>query len=66
MFKASIKTGNAAFRDSESKEYDEYARQKETARILRQIASALECGANRGNCTDYNGNVVGEWHLNSR
>ena len=52
-FKVEIESGNAAF---------ESFADKETARILRELADRIEnTGDNEGVCRDINGNRVGEW-----
>lgn len=68
MFKARIETGNGAFHSEYGDRYSEReARNAEVARILREIADQLEHGyKDGGRCIDYNGNVVGEWHINNR
>lgn len=48
---------NAAFADDAS---------AEVARILREVAIAMEAGRTEGKCRDINGNTVGEWGLRMR
>ncbi len=55
--KITIKTDNAAFGDSDS------ARAEEVARLLREIADALDNGHTGGPVIDLNGNKVGTWDL---
>lgn len=68
MFKANIKTSNAAFHDyvMGNGKFDDYVRNDEVARILREIANKLENGYTSGVCLDMNGNTVGDWHINNR
>lgn len=54
IFELKIDSENAAF--SESPEL-------ETARLLRQTADRLENGNDYGSLTDFNGNLVGKWHM---
>lgn len=64
MFKVKFRTGNAAFHDDYGDTaYDLYVMQRESARIIREIADKLEKGFDCGNCMDINGNKVGEWSL---
>ncbi len=55
MFKMTISTDNAAFDGS-----DCYA---ETARILRDVATAVERGTREGVLHDINGNKIGRFDL---
>lgn len=55
MFEVKIQTGNAAFGE------DRYEKGAEIARILREVADAVESGSSYGTCIDYNGNRVGTW-----
>jgi hypothetical protein len=54
MFKIEIDTGNAAFEDDKG---------AEVARILRDVATALERGTRAAPLHDYNGNRVGRFTL---
>ena len=54
-FTLRIKCENAAFRD------DDFDKAHEVARILREIASDLVNGQDRGPALDANGNTVGRW-----
>jgi len=56
-FTIDISTGNSAFRDEPG------ADAIEVARILRNIARALEAGTLQGGCFDINGNRSGKWEL---
>lgn len=38
----------------------------EAARILRHVADGVELDAKEGNCTDFNGNKVGQWKITGR
>lgn len=62
MFRARIVTGGAAFH-SEEKEMDNYERNAEVARILRDVADRIESGEEYGTCMDINGNAVGDWKI---
>lgn len=62
MFTLTIKTGNAAFA-GENGESDDYARNREIARILRQAAKWLEDGAEKNTLRDSNGNTVGKFEI---
>ena len=44
---------------------DEFARNVEVARILREAAEAIENGATDGHLHDYNGNMVGRFDFTS-
>lgn len=55
MLKLHIRTDNAAF--------DDLNRNIECARILRQVAEALECGSVGAPLHDINGNQVGRFDL---
>jgi hypothetical protein len=57
MFTLEFRTDNAAFDNSMA---------HEAARILRDIAYRLECGAVEGFARDGNGNKVGERALTER
>lgn len=61
MFTLEIKTGNAAFTDPYSGEYDQYAEGAEINRILRNIIGKIEDGCTYGTVFDINGNRVGRW-----
>lgn len=65
MFTIKIETGNAAFCDPNC-EYDNYYRGHETARILRSIADRVESGKTDGYCSDFNGNIVGEYSFEDK
>ena len=54
MFKLTIETGNAAF---------EQECAYECARILRQVADALQSGTRGAPLYDFNGNRVGRFDL---
>lgn len=67
MFKMTIDTGNAAFRN-EYGETDEEMEQLdpsswELRRILKEVEDNLESGSTQGKIFDVNGNRVGEWSL---
>lgn len=65
MFKLTIKTGNAAFANDDG-EKDDYARDREIARILRKLAKRLEDGSGDveiETVSDINGNNVGKWEV---
>jgi hypothetical protein len=60
MLSIKIKTENSAFNQpTEGMGY-------ECARILRDVAAAVEGGMRDGKCFDMNGNKVGEWKLTKR
>ena len=66
MFTVKIRTANAAFADDsapDDERDDGQARRQECARILRQIANALENGQDDGTCHDVNGNSVGGFQI---
>jgi len=63
MFKLTIKTDNAAFRDDDSDGDHQAAAMLECARILREAANRLECGSCSDLLLDYNGNAVGSFVL---
>jgi len=63
MFKLTIKTDNAAFRDDDSDGDHQAAAMLECARILREVANRLECGSCSESLRDYNGNKVGDFIL---
>lgn len=66
MLTLALKTDNAAFHDDDREPDSDRipaATMLECARILRDVASLLENGAENGNCRDANGNKVGEWSL---
>jgi len=54
MFKLRMSTGNEAFTQ---------APERETARLLRQVADRLEAGTVNGSISDANGNQVGTFDL---
>lgn len=58
MFKLSIKTDNAAFKE-------EGNAAPEIERILREIIGKLHRGHTGGDARDHNGNTVGTWSLKS-
>ena len=62
MVEIKFKTGNAAFHDDNGEE-DEYYRNQEVARILREIADKVENYWDAGSIADYNGNKIGEWRV---
>ena len=55
-------TSNAAFYDDNGNE-DEYYRNHEVARVLREIADKVENYWDGGSIADYNGNKIGEWRI---
>lgn len=55
MMEVTIKTENAAFSDGNC--------EQECARILREVADALDRGKLQGTTRDANGNRVGDWYL---
>lgn len=57
-FKLTIETDNAAFQDGEPA--------FEVARILREVADAMENGTNEGPVRDVNGNRVGTFTLDTK
>ena len=62
MFTLTIKTDNAAFQDESARDGerdDGAARAQEVARILRHLASQVDCGAQDCAVVDANGNTVG-------
>ena len=61
MFTLQIDTGNAAFHDERTGEYDEHSEALETSRILKNVIGKLEDGCTYGTMYDYNGNRVGRW-----
>lgn len=64
MLSLKIRTDNAAFEDdSEDIALGTSTRNAEVARILREVAEAIESGDNVGGCRDVNGNSVGSWSL---
>lgn len=52
MFKIEFETDNSAFEDGGS---------YEVARVLKDIADAVESGITHDCIMDYNGNVIGAW-----
>lgn len=56
MFTVTIDTDNAAF-DSTS------GKQREIARILKEIAGLVRAGEDSGKVRDANGNTVGSWEI---
>lgn len=58
MFRLEIETTNAAFGDDPGAD-----RERELARILREVAARAETGQTSGAVHDYNGNTVGTWKL---
>lgn len=63
MVEIKFKTSNAAFHDDNGNE-DEYYRNQEVARILREIADRVEDYWDRGSIADLNGIKIGEWCVN--
>lgn len=63
MVEIKFKTSNAAFHDDNGNE-DEYYRNQEVARILREIADRVEDYWDRGSIADLNGIKIGEWYVN--
>jgi hypothetical protein len=55
-FKLTIETDSAAFGDPDKSA-------AETARLLRYVASVVECGSRLAPVLDINGNTVGSWVL---
>ena len=62
MVEIKFRTGNAAFHDDNG-EKDEWYRNQEVARILREIADKIENGWDRGSVGDLNGNKIGDWRV---
>jgi len=62
MFRLTIQTDNAAFREDDGTPTSE-ARGVEVACILRAVAAHAEEGRCVGRCIDVNGNTVGEWEM---
>jgi hypothetical protein len=63
MFELKFDTGNAAFTDECSHEYDDYYKRTEICRILDSIKYAVEQGYNEKSIIDSYGNKVGKWVL---
>ena len=63
MLEIKFKTDNAAFHDCENDEFDAECERCECARLLKEIAEALERGYTSGPVMDINGNHVGAWSL---
>lgn len=63
MVEIKFKTSNSAFHDDNGNE-DEFYRNQEVARILREIADRVEDYWDRGSIADLNGNKIGEWYVN--
>lgn len=66
MFKIEIKTGGAAFTDPHTGEESSWDECYEVARILRELADAIENGKREGSCIDINGNKVGKFSFYER
>lgn len=63
MLSMNFKTGGAAFRDDNGEENDVFL-EKETARLLRKVADAIEYqGKHDGKILDINGNTIGSYNL---
>lgn len=64
MLKVEINTANAAFGcDAESKWEQDYFRNEEIKRVLKNICNQLDNGSISGVCVDINGNKVGRWQI---
>ena len=65
MFRLTIKTGGAAFRDDSRTDRKGNAildpEGAEVRRILKDVARKLKAGYDSGNVMDANGNNVGTW-----
>lgn len=62
MLKIEIKTGGAAFRDTNGGE-DAAWKASECRRLLDIISGKLDAGKTYGSIMDINGNKVGEWKV---
>lgn len=69
MFTMKIKTEGSAFCDPFEGRKDEYCKQEEVLRILKEIVADMEVGMHVGKVISYktlrdlNGNIVGEYKL---
>lgn len=66
MLKIEFATDYDAFinPDAESKCEQDYARNTEIKRVLKNVCNQLDNGASSGSCVDINGNTVGRWEVN--
>lgn len=64
MFKLEFNTGNAAFTDERTHEYDDYYKREEICRILDVVKEGIRNGYTEKNVGDFYGNIVGKWELN--
>ena len=62
MFRLTIQTDSASFRDADGTPTHE-ACSTEVARILHAVAERVEEGIWIGDYMDVNGNIVGEWEM---